>query len=206
MVIRPRAGGIPADDPAAGRRCTRLNRSILYAMISGYLKKPGGRHWLVASRRATCSRRSTCLATRRLATRRSALVAPGESANRPGATRENQDGARQQREAAAEAATKVAEADLDRLAGPASRSRRSSTRGSTSLVAQQAADAKLADEQMSDLAAAVAAERTGASEILSAKAKYPCPPWPPSIKPKADAAEAKANLRRSPSRDWTGRT
>ena len=62
-----------------------------------------------------------------------------------------------------------------------------------SLVAEQAADAKLADEQMSDLAAAVAAERTGSAEILNAKAKLLAAEAAVD-QAKADAAEARANV------------
>ena len=65
-----------------------------------------------------------------------------------------------QREAA-EAAITVAEADLDRLVARRRASPRSSIARVSSLVAERAADATLADEQMSDLAAAVAAEHTG---------------------------------------------
>ena len=70
---------------------------------------------------------------------------------------------------------------------------RSSIARVSGLVAEQAADAKLADEQMSDLAAAIAAERTGQSEILNAKAKLLAAEAAVD-QAKADAAEARANV------------
>ncbi len=55
------------------------------------------------------------------------------------------------------------------------------------------ADAKLADEQTSDLAAAVAAERTGSAEILNAKAKLLAAEAAVE-QARADAAEARASV------------
>ena len=86
----------------------------------------------------------------------------------------------------------MAEADLDRLVARRVFAEKQYARVN-GLVAEQAADAKLADEQMSDLAAAVAAERTGRSEILNAKAKLLAAEAAVD-QAKADAAEAKANL------------
>ena len=74
-----------------------------------------------------------------------------------------------QREAAA-AAAKVAESELDRLTARRQFAEKQFARVG-GLVAERAATALLADEQKSDLQAATAAERTGSSEILSAKAK-----------------------------------
>jgi len=93
---------------------------------------------------------------------------------------------------AAEAAIKVAEADLDRLIARRVFAEKQYARVNA-LVAQHAFDAKLADEQTSDLAAAVAAERTGKSEILNARAKL-LAALAAVDQAKADAAEAKANL------------
>jgi RND family efflux transporter MFP subunit len=92
---------------------------------------------------------------------------------------------------AAEAVIAVAEADLDRLTARRVFAEKQYARVNA-LVAERAADARLADEQMSDLAAAVAAERTGRSEILNARAKL-LSAEAAIDQAKADAAEARAS-------------
>jgi HlyD family secretion protein len=99
--------------------------------------------------------------------------------------------ARAQREAAV-AIEKVAEADLERLIARRQFAEKQYARV-TGLVAEKAVDAKLADEQVSDLAAAVAAERTGSAEILSAKAKLMAADAAID-QAQADAAESRASL------------
>jgi HlyD family secretion protein len=99
--------------------------------------------------------------------------------------------ARAQREAAA-ALEKVAEADLERLTARRQFAEKQYARVN-GLVAERATTKLLADEQTSDLAAAVAAERTGAAEILSAKAKLLAADAAID-QAQADTEEAKANL------------
>ena len=143
----------------------------------------------LASRRARCSPRSTCRGTRRHTRRRLRW-----SRRRRRRSTRPRRGSRWPRR------SETPRRPRSRWRKPiwtgSSRgecSPRSSTRGSTRLVAEHAADAKLADEQKSDLAAAVAAERTGSAEILNAKAKLLAAEAAVD-QAKADAAEARANL------------
>ncbi len=96
-----------------------------------------------------------------------------------------------QRDAAA-AAAKVAESDLERLVARRKFAEKQYAR-INGLVAERATTSLVADEQLSDLDAATAAERTGSAEIQSAKAKV-LGAQAAIEQAKADALEAKANL------------
>ena len=186
-VVRPRAGGIPRtiQQPATMHAFESVD---LYAMISGYLK----RQTVDIGSRIT---KGDVLAEinvprdTKAHEEAAALVAQAKAQIDQAEARIKM--AQAQRGAVAAAVT-VAEADLDRLVARRVFADKQYARVN-SLVAQQAADAKLADEQMSDLAAAVAAERTGSAEILNVRAKLLAADAAVD-QAKADAAEARANL------------
>ncbi len=185
-VVRPSVGGIPRtiQQPATMHAFESVD---LYAMVSGYLKsqsvdigsriKKGEVLAEINVPRDTKARDEAA-----------ALVAQAKAQVIQAEARIKM--AQAQREAS-KAAVAVAEADLDRLVARRVFADKQYARVN-SLVAERAADAKLADEQMSDLAAAVAAERTGQSEILNAKAKL-LSAEAAVDQAKSDAVEARAN-------------
>jgi HlyD family secretion protein len=186
-VVRPRSGGIPRtiQQPATMHAFESVE---LYAMISGYLKSqavdigsPIKKAQVLAEINVPRDTKAYEEAV--------ALVAQAKAQIDQAEARIKV--ARAQREAAA-AAESVAESDLDRLTAKRQFAEKQYARVK-GLVAERAADAKLADEQTSDLAAAVAAERTGAAEILSAKAKMLAADAAID-QARADAAETRANL------------
>jgi HlyD family secretion protein len=186
-VVHPRLGGIPRtiQQPATMHAFESVD---LYAMISGYLKsqavdigspiKKGKVFAEINLPRHTKAYEETV-----------ALVLHAKAQIDQADARVKMS---QAQRGAAAAAIKVAEADLERLVARRVFADKMYAR-INSLVAQQAAEPKLADQQMSDLAAAVAAERTGSAEILNAKAKL-LAAEAAIDQAKADAAEAKANL------------
>jgi HlyD family secretion protein len=185
-VIRPRAGGIvrTIQQPAVMHAFESVD---LYAMISGYLKS---QKVDIGSRIQKGEVLAEINVPRDMKAHEEAvaLVAQAKAQLKQADARIKMA---QAQRGAAEAAVTVAEADLDRLTARRVFAEKQYARVN-SLVAQQAADAKLADEQMSDLAAAVAAERTGSAEILNAKAKLLAAEAAVD-QAKADAVEAKAN-------------
>jgi HlyD family secretion protein len=185
-VVKPRTGGIPqtVQQPAVMHAFESVD---LYAMVSGYLKSQtvdiGSRvkkNEVLAELNVPRDAKASEEAAALLAQAKAQVVQADARIKMAQAQR-----------GAAEAAISVAEADLDRLVARRVFADKQYARVN-SLVAQQAADAKLADEQMSDLAAAVAAEHTGQAEILNAKAKLLAAEAAVD-QAKADAAEAKAN-------------
>ena len=186
-VVRPRAGGIPRtiQQPAVMHAFESVD---LYAMISGYLKTQS----VDIGSRVTKGEVLAVINVPRDTKAYDESVALVAQARAQMAQAEARIKTAQAQRAAADAAIRVAEADLDRLTARRVFAEKQYARVS-SLVAERAADAKLADEQMSDLAAAVAAERTGQSEILNAKAKL-LATEAAIDQAKADAAEARANV------------
>jgi HlyD family secretion protein len=164
-VIRPRAGGIQRtiQQPATMHAFESVD---LYAMISGYLKSQSvdigsnvKKGEVLAEINIPRDTKDYEEAVARVA-QATAQIKQAEATVKV---------AHAQREAAA-AAEKVTESDLERLTARREYAEKQYSRVK-GLVAERAVDAKLVDEHISDLAAASAAERTGAAEILSAKAK-----------------------------------
>jgi HlyD family secretion protein len=186
-LVRPHPGGIPRtiQQPATMHAFESVD---LYAMISGYLKSQAVD---IGSRITKGEVLAEINVPRDTKARdeAAALVAQARA-------QVNQAEARikmaQAQRGAADAAITVAEADLDRLVAQRVFAEKQYARVS-SLVAEHVADAKLADEQTSALAAAVAAERTGSAEILNTKAKLLAAEAAVD-QAKADAAEARANV------------
>jgi HlyD family secretion protein len=186
-LVKPRTGGIPRtiQQPATMHAFESVD---LYAMVSGYLKTQAVD---IGSRIKKGEVLAEINVPRDSKARdeSAALVAQAKA-------QIDQANARvkmaQAQAAATDAAIKVAEADLDRLTALRVFAEKQYARVQ-GLVAERAADAKLADEQVSELAAAVAAERTGASEILNARAKF-LAAEAAIDQAKADATEAGANL------------
>jgi HlyD family secretion protein len=186
-VVRPRPGGIARtiQQPATIHAFESVD---LYAMVSGYLKNQ-------AVDIGSPIKKGEVLAEiniprdKKTYEEAGALVTQAKSQIDQAEARIKM--AEAQREAA-DAAVKVTEADLGRLTARRVFAEKQYARVNA-LVAERAFDAKVADEQVSDLAAAVAAERTGSAEILSAKAKL-LAAAAAIDQAKADAAEARANL------------
>ena len=185
-LVTPRVGGIPRtiQQPATMHAFESVD---LYAMVSGYLKSQSVD---IGSRIKKGEVLAEINVPRDAKARdeAAALVVQAKAQVTQAEARINM--AQAQRDAA-QAAIAVAEADLDRLVARRVFAEKQYARVN-SLVAEHVADAKLADEQTSDLAAAVAAERTGSSEILNAKAKL-LAAEAAIDQAKADAAEARAN-------------
>ncbi len=186
-VVRPRAGGIPRtiQQPAVMHAFESVD---LFAMISGYLKTQK----VDIGSRITQGEVLAEINIPRDTKAYDEAVALVAQARAQIDQAEARIKMAQAQRGAAEAAIKVAEADLERLVARRVFAEKQYARVS-GLVAERAADAKLADEQMSDLAAAVAAESTGKSEILNAKAKLLAAEAAVD-QAKADAAEARANV------------
>jgi HlyD family secretion protein len=186
-VVHPRIGGIPRtiQQPATMHAFESVD---LYAMISGYLRRQNvdigssiKKDEVLAEINVPRDTKAHDEAVALVAQAR-AQIAQAEAHIKV---------TRAQREAAA-AIEKVAEADLDRLTARRQFAEKQYSRVK-GLVAENAVDAKLADEQVSDLAAAGAAERTGSAEILSAKAKLMAADAAVD-QAEADAAESRASL------------
>jgi HlyD family secretion protein len=164
-VTRPHAGGIlrTIQQPAIIHAFESVD---LYAMVSGYLKSQSVDIGSIVKKGDVLAEINIPRDTKdyeeavALVARAKAQIKQAEAKVKV---------AQAQREAAA-AAEKVAESELATLKARREYSEKQHARVKA-LVAQQAVDAKLLDEEMSNLAAAVAAEQTGAAEILSAKAK-----------------------------------
>jgi HlyD family secretion protein len=186
-VVRPRAGGIARtiEQPAIMHAFESVD---LYAMISGYLKSQAVDIGSTIKKGEVLAEINVPRHAKDFEEAR-ALVAQARAQINQSEARIKV--ARAQREAAA-ALEKVAEADLERLTARRQFAEKQYARVN-GLVAERATTKLLADEQMSDLAAAVAAERTGAAEILSAKAKLLAADAAID-QAQADTEEAKANL------------
>lgn len=186
-VVRPRAGGIARtiEQPAIMHAFESVD---LYAMISGYLKSQAVDIGSTIKKGEVLAEINVPRHAKDFEEAR-ALVAQARAQINQSEARVKV--ARAQREAAA-ALEKVAEADLERLTARRQFAEKQYARVN-GLVAERATTKLLADEQMSDLAAAVAAERTGAAEILSAKAKLLAADAAID-QAQADTEEAKANL------------
>ena len=186
-VVRPRAGGIARtiEQPAIMHAFESVD---LYAMISGYLK-------CQAVDIGSTIKKGEVLAEinvpRHAKDFEEARALVDQAKAQINQSKARIKVARAQREAAA-ALEKVAEADLERLTARRQFAEKQYARVN-GLVAERATTKLLADEQTSDLAAAVAAERTGAAEILSAKAKLLAADAAID-QAQADTEEAKANL------------
>jgi HlyD family secretion protein len=186
-VVRPQRGGIPRtiQQPASIHSFESVD---LYAMVSGYLKKQevdiGSRikkgevlAEINVPRDAKAVEEAASLVEQA-----KAQVVQAEARIRM---------AEAQRDAAA-AAAKVAESDLDRLVARRKLAEKQYARVN-GLVAERVTTSRVADEQLSDLDAATAAERTGSAEIQSAKAKLQAA-QAAIEQAKADALETRANL------------
>jgi HlyD family secretion protein len=186
-VVRPRPGGIPRtiQQPATMHAFESVD---LYAMISGYLKSQTVDIGSRIKKGEVLAEINVPRDTKDYE-EAGALVAQAKAQIDQAEARIKM--AQAQREAAV-AATKVAESDLERLVARRQFAEKQYARVN-SMVAEHAATKLLADEQTSDLAAATAAERTGASEILSAKAKVIAADAAID-QARADAAETRANL------------
>jgi HlyD family secretion protein len=186
-VVRPRAGGIARtiEQPAIMHAFESVD---LYAMISGYLKSQAVDIGSTIKKGEVLAEINVPRHAKDFEEAR-ALVAQARAQINQSEARIKV--ARAQREAAA-ALEKVAEADLERLTARRQFAEKQYARVN-GLVAERATTKLLADEQTSDLAAAVAAERTGAAEILSAKAKLLAADAAID-QAQADTEEAKANL------------
>jgi HlyD family secretion protein len=186
-VVRPRLGGIPRtiQQPATMHAFESVD---LYAMISGYLKSQTVDIGSRIKKGEVLAEINVPRDTKDYE-EAGALVAQAKAQINQAEARIKM--AQAQREAAV-AATKVAESDLERLVARRQFAEKQYARVN-SMVAEHAATKLLADEQTSDLAAATAAERTGSSEILSAKAKVVAADAAID-QARADAAETKANL------------
>ena len=186
-VVRPRAGGIARtiEQPAIMHAFESVD---LYAMISGYLKSQAVDIGSTIKKGEVLAEINVPRHAKDFEEAR-ALVDQAKAQINQSEARIKV--ARAQREAAA-ALEKVAEADLERLTARRQFAEKQYARVN-GLVAERATTKLLADEQTSDLAAAVAAERTGAAEILSAKAKLLAADAAID-QAQADTEEAKANL------------
>jgi HlyD family secretion protein len=186
-VVRPRAGGIPRtiQQPASIHSFESVD---LYAMVSGYLKRQevdiGSRikkGEVLAEINVPRDAKSVDEAAS-LVEQARAQVVQAEARVRM---------AEAQRDAAA-AAAKVAESDLERLVARRKLAEKQYAR-INGLVAERVTTSRVADEQLSDLDAAIAAERTGTAEIQSAQAKL-LAAQAAIEQAKADALETRANL------------
>jgi HlyD family secretion protein len=186
-AVRPRPGGIPRtiQQPATMHAFESVD---LYAMISGYLKSqvvdigsPIKKGQVLAVINVPRDEKAYEEAV--------ALVAQAKTQIEQADARVKM--AQAQREAAAAVIT-VAQSDLDRLRARREFAEKQYARVND-LVKERAATTLLADEQTSDLAAATAAERTGVSEVVSARAKL-LAAEAAIDQARADTAEAKANL------------
>jgi HlyD family secretion protein len=186
-VVRPRPGGIPRtiQQPATMHAFESVD---LYAMISGYLKSQavdiGSRikkDEVLAEINVPRDRKAYDEAV--------ALVAQAKAQIDQAEARVKMA---QAQRAASDAEIKVAESDLERLQARRQFAEKQYARVN-GLVKEHAATTLLADEQISDLAAAGAAERTGSAEVVSANAKL-LSAQAAIDQAQADAAEARANL------------
>ena len=186
-VVHPRPGGIvrAIEQPAIMHAFESVD---LYAMISGYLKSQTVDIGSTIKKGEILAEINVPRDTKDFE-QAVALVAQTKAQIRQAEARIKV--AQAQREAA-DALEKVAEADLERLVARRQFAEKQYARVN-GLVAERATTKLLADEQTSELAAAVAAERTGSAEILSAKAKLLAADAAID-QAQADAEEAKASL------------
>jgi RND family efflux transporter MFP subunit len=186
-VIRPQRGGIERtiQQPASINSFETVD---LYAMVSGYLK------WQkvdIGSR----IQKGEILAEidvprdAKVAEEAASLVGEVKAQILQAEARIKMAGAQQD---AAAAAVKVAESDMARLTAHREFAEKQFTRV-RALVAEKAVDVRLVEEHQRDREAAVAAERTGLSEIQSAKAKLLAASAAVD-QARADAAETRASL------------
>jgi len=186
-VVRPQRGGIQRtiQQPASIHAFESVD---LYAMVSGYLKTQGvdiGSRIKKGEVLAEINVPRDAKAVEEAAS----LVEQARAQILQAEARVKM--AEAQRDAAA-AAVRVAESDINRLVARRQFAEKQYERVS-GLVAQKAATHLLVDEQQRDVEAAVAAERTGFSEVQSAQAKL----WAARAaidQAKADAAETRASL------------
>jgi len=186
-VIRPRRGGIPQtiQQPATIHSFESVD---LYAMVSGYLKTQevdiGSRvkkGQVLAEINVPRDVKAVEEATSLVEQARAQIVQAEARIKM----------AEAQRDASA-AAAKVAESDRERLVARRKLAEKQVAR-INGLVAERVTTSRVADEQLSDLDAAIAAEQTGSAEIQSAKAKL-LTAVVAIEQAKADALESRANL------------
>jgi RND family efflux transporter MFP subunit len=186
-VFHPQHGGIPRtiQQPASIHSFESVD---LYAMVSGYLKT---QEVDIGSR----VKKGQVLAEINVP-RDVKAVEEAASLVEQARTQIVQSEARikmteAQRDAAA-AAAKVAESDRERLVARRKLAEKQVAR-INGLVVERVTTSRVADEQLSDLDAAIAAEQTGSAEIQSAKAKL-LAALAAIEQAKADALESRANL------------
>jgi HlyD family secretion protein len=186
-VIRPRRGGIPRtiQQPASINSFESVD---LYAMVHGYLKNQDvdiGSRIKKGQVLAELNVPRDVKAVEEAA----ALV---EQARAQIVQADARIKVAEAQHAAAQAAAQVAEMDQARLVARRELAEKQYARVN-GLVAERVTTTRLADEQRSDLDAAIAAERSGSAEIQSAKAKV-LATLASIEQAKADALEARANL------------
>ncbi|MGC8638686.1 MAG: efflux RND transporter periplasmic adaptor subunit [Isosphaeraceae bacterium] len=186
-VIRPRQGGIPRtiQQPASIYSFETVD---LYAMVSGYLKT---QEVDIGSRVKKGQVLAEINVPRDAKAVEEAVSLVEQARTRIVQAEAQVKMAEAQRDAAA-AAAKVAESERERLVARRNLAEKQVAR-INGLVAERATTSRVADEQRSDLDAALAAERTGTAEIQSAKAKLVAAVAAVE-QAKADAMESRANL------------